>query len=105
MYTSEVNAFELYSGLYGMPIQQDSKIRKRQLELEQILAQTEVLPFTRLAAIEAGRVLASLKKRGHPIGIRDVMIAGVAISSGVTRILTNNQRHFEKIDGLIVESY
>ncbi len=105
LYTSEINAFELYSGLYRISKMSKSKLKKRKLELEQVLARVEVLPFERSSAIEAGMILANLMQQGTPIGTRDVMIAGSALAKGIKRLVTRNLKHFRPISGLIIIPY
>ena len=106
LYTSEVNAFELYTGLYRISKNiSKSKMKKRAEELEQVLTRMEVLPFEREASIESARLLSNMMNKGEPIGARDVMIAGTALANGIRRILTRNTKHFQRISDLIVESY
>lgn len=105
LYTSEVNAFELYTGLFRLPTSSKPALRARRLELEQVLTRMEVLPFGRSAALESGRILAELLKKGVSIGSRDVMIAGVALANGIVRVLTRNVKHFEAISRITVDSY
>jgi len=105
LYTSEINSFELYTGLFRLPTKSESSLRKRRLELEQVLTRMEVLPFERSAALESGKILADLLKQGTPIGSRDVMIAGISLANGIDRVLTRNVKHFKAIPRIIVESY
>ena len=105
LFTSEINVFELYTGLYRIPKKSEVKFQKHKLELEQVLSRVEVLPFERNTAMEAGRILAGLLQKGTPIGTRDVMIAGSAIANGIERLLTRNIKHFKAISNLAVESY
>lgn len=105
LYTSEINTFELYTGLYRICRSSRDKIQRRTEELEQILARVEVLPFERAASLESAKILAQLLSKGTPIGSRDVMIAGTALSKGIKRVLTRNVQHFERISSVSVESY
>lgn len=105
LYTSEINAFELYTGLFRLLTKSKLSLGKRRLELEQVLARMEVLPFERSAALESGKILAALLKQGTPIGSRDVMIAGISLANGIHRVLTRNAKHFKSIPRIIVESY
>lgn len=105
LYTSEINAFEMYTGLYRMSEESKTRLKTRTGELEQLLARTEVLPFDRAASMESARILSALMSRGIPIGARDAMIAGTALARGITRLLTRNVRNFQQIAGLTVESY
>lgn len=106
LYTSEVNVFELYTGLYRISKNTSkSKMKKRAEELEQVLTRMEVLPFEREASIESARLLADMMNKGKPVGARDVMIAGTTLANGIHRLLTRNTKHFQRISGLIIESY
>lgn len=50
-----------------------------------------------------GRERARLRGAGNLIGDLDLLIGATALRHGLT-ILTNNRRHFERIEGLTVES-
>lgn len=63
---------------------------------ERALADCEVLPFDDTAARLAGRIYADLETRGRPIGMPDVMIAAIAISSGLD-VATGNVAHFDTV--------
>ncbi len=106
LFTSEINTFELYAGLFRISLGKSKRVvKKRTIELEQLLARLEILPFDRKASIESARILAALMTEGTPIGARDAMIAGTAVASGIKEILTRNKRHFERIRQIKVESY
>jgi len=60
------------------------------------LASAEVLPFDDGAARLAGRINADLERAGRIIGLPDVMIAAIAIRSGLA-IVTGNTAHFEHV--------
>lgn len=106
LYASEISVFELYVGLFRISAAKGrARLKKRTQDLEQVLALVDVIPFDRTVSIESARVLADLLNRGLPIDVRDVMVAGTALSKGIPRILTRNVRHFERISGLTVESY
>lgn len=72
--------------------------------VEQFCANLEVLPFSERAAHHYGRVRATLEQSGQPIGAYDLLIAAHARSEGLT-LVTNNEREFEKVDGLLVENW
>ena len=50
------------------------------------------------------QVRAHLKKEGTPIGNNDLFIAAHALSLGAT-LVTNNQREFNRVPGLVVENW
>jgi predicted nucleic acid-binding protein len=105
LYTSEINVFELYTGLFRISESSKTKQKKRTFELEQLLSRMEVLSFDRNSAIESAKVLSFLMSRGEPIGARDIMIAGAALSRGIKRLVTRNIREFQRVPHLNAESY
>ncbi len=50
-----------------------------------------------------GRIKAQLQRGGNPIENFDTMIAATALQHDLT-LLTNNRRHFARIEGLRLES-
>lgn len=63
-----------------------------------------VVPWTEAAASEYADVRAQLEGTGRPIGDMDMLIAASAIAGGFV-LVTNNVRHFQRIDGLTVENW
>ena len=66
-------------------------------------------PFRQLEVTEgvarvASRIRRTLRQQGEPIGDFDVLIAATGLAAGLP-IVTDNTRHFERVDGLAVESY
>jgi predicted nucleic acid-binding protein len=60
------------------------------------LANVEVVPFDDAAARQAGRINADLERTGRPIGMPDVMIAGIALHKELS-LVTGNTAHFEYV--------
>ena len=50
-----------------------------------------------------GRERSRLRADGNLIGDMDLLIASTALRHGLT-LLSNNRRHFERIEGLAIES-
>lgn len=71
---------------------------------QEVLARLEILPFDEKAGIAAGDVLATLQARGQEIDVEDVLIGATALARGLT-VVTRNVRHFDRIEGLKVESW
>ena len=63
-----------------------------------------VLDFDSGAAVEYGKICASLYKKGLPIGPMDMLIGAHAKSAGLT-LVTNNTREFSRINGLHIEDW
>lgn len=78
--------------------------RKIHRAIDSFLSGVEVLAFDNAAAESFGIIAAALASDGHPIGQMDAMIAAHALSVGAT-LVTNNRRHFSKVDGLEIENW
>lgn len=91
---SAVTESELW---FGVEKRGAAKLRR---SVEAFLSDVSVLDFDRAAAREYGRIRSLLEKRGRSIGIADTMIAAHAMSLGLT-LVTNNSRHFLRVQGLV----
>jgi len=87
---------------YG--VQKSQLIDKNQEALLQFLGPLVIASFDTDAAFTYGGIRAELESRGTPIGSLDTMIAGHAVSLGVT-LVTNNVREFTKVPKLAVENW
>ena len=58
-----------------------------------------VLTYDAEAAHHYGAIRADLERKGNPIGVNDLHIAGHARSRGLI-LVSNNLREFERVDGL-----
>jgi tRNA(fMet)-specific endonuclease VapC len=72
--------------------------------VEDILAETAVLPFDVPADAEYGRIRAELEAAGKPIGSNDLLIAAHAYATGAT-IVTANADEFKRVRGLSAENW
>lgn len=52
----------------------------------------------------AGEIDAALKERGERIDVEDAMIGAIAVNRNEAA-LTRNASHFERIEGVAVETY
>ena len=77
---------------------------KNRLAIVLFLSPISIVDFDNQAAEEYGRIRADLETKGNPIGPMDMLIAGHAISKGLT-LVTNNTREFSRIEGLTVEDW
>jgi tRNA(fMet)-specific endonuclease VapC len=84
---------------------ENSARRKENTEEIALFSQRiEVLDFDAAAAREYGRLRAHLQRAGTPVGIHDMLIGAHALSEGLT-IVTNNRREFDRMPGLVAESW
>lgn len=72
--------------------------------VEKFLSLANVIDFGTRAAEAAAQVRANLAASGSPIGTLDPLIAGHALSLDAT-LVTNNTKHFARVDGLKIESW
>ncbi len=87
---------------YGINKNPSGKIRESSVEW--FTERVAVLGWGREAGSIYGQLRSHLEKSGQPIGNMDLMIAAHALALGVT-LVTNNQKHFNRIDGLKVENW
>lgn len=78
---------------------------KKMIELLKLFSAFEVLDLNLDSAIKAGEVDGTLRAQGKDINGADALVAGIALTNKVDTIITKNRSHFERIDGLKVESY
>ena len=71
--------------------------------LEAILGEVSGLGIDEEICTIFGRERGRLRKDGELIGDFDLLIAATGLHYGLT-VLTNNRRHFERVDGLQIES-
>jgi tRNA(fMet)-specific endonuclease VapC len=91
--------FELEVG-----IAKSSSPKKRRLQLENLMATVNILPFGHKEVKLAAAIRVDLENRGKPIGPYDVLIAGTALANkGV--LITHNTSEFERIEGLQIEDW
>ena len=94
---SVVTAFELYVGalLSNNP-------SKRFEDVETLLSWFKIVDINKEIMLIAAKINVDLRDRGLMIGIQDVLIAASSISAN-TSLITNNTKHFQKIEGLKLE--
>lgn len=77
---------------------------RQQHAFEQLCAASEVLPITEEVGVQAAAIYADLYARGQLIGDADILIAATALVNGYA-VATNNEAHFQRINGLTVENW
>ena len=97
-YLSSITAMELYYGALN------SSKKDEAIKVMSLLLSLNKLNFEFNSAIKAAEIKHELEKKGMIIDIEDIMVAGIAKTTG-QKILTKNIKHFERVDGLKVETY
>ena len=96
-----VSAITLAELLYGA-------IRARSARIERsifdFVRRIDVMPFDDACAVRYAHIASDLSARGERIGELDTMIAAHALSLNLT-LVTNNVRHFTRVQDLRVENW
>lgn len=96
---SSIVLFELY---YGAA--KSSERGRNEAAIQRFMESFPELAFTIEDARFAGEIRETLRRKGTPIGPYDLLIAGQALSRGLT-LVTNNKREFARVDGLMLEDW
>ena len=73
-------------------------------QVEDFISRLEVLDYGMKAALHYGDIRADMERKGTPVGVNDLHIAGHARSEGLI-LVTNNLREFERVKGLRLENW
>ncbi len=97
--TTPINAAELYEGAYS------AKAKKGEVaKVRGMLEHLELLDLNPVVCERYGQLSNDLKSKGTPIGDLDTLIASAAVSHKQI-LLTRNKTDFERLPGLVVESW
>jgi tRNA(fMet)-specific endonuclease VapC len=99
MCISSITFAELMHG-----VEKSAKPEHNLRQVEDFASRLEILEYGRKAAEHYGDIRADLERRGTPIGVNDLHIAGHARSEGLV-VVTNNLREFERVAGLRVANW
>lgn len=96
---SSITVAELYFGAYN-----SSRVDENIQLLQDLLSELRILYLDEDSGRIFGKIKADLKKRGEIINDSDLFIASIAIRNGI-RLVTNNVRHFSRVEGLKIENW
>jgi len=99
MAISSITVAELLHGA-----EKSSRVSENLIAIEDFCSRLNVLPYGIKAAQHYGSIRATLEKRGQPIGVNDLHIAGHARSEGLV-LVTNNESEFARVPALEVENW
>lgn len=94
-----VSVAELMYGAY-----RSQRIADNLARVDVLLAALVILPFDEFAARRFGVLKAGLEISGAPLHDLDLQIASIALEQNAP-LLTHNQRHFERIENLILDDW
>ena len=86
---------------YGAEVRRSRKLQRL---IDTFADSVAVADFDRAAADRFGGLGALLARRDAPIGTIDTLIAAQALALGLT-LVTNNERHFTRVPGLMIETW
>ena len=95
---SVISLAELYEGIYF-----STDPEGNEQDLNDFLRGVNIIGIDEEACKLFGRERGRLRKAGQLIGDFDLLIAATGLHYGLT-VLTNNRQHFERIEGLQLES-
>ncbi len=97
--TTPVNAAELFDGAFS-PRGKKGEVAKVRGMLERL----EILGMSTAVCEKYGKLVNELRSKGVPIGDLDTLIASTALTHRQI-LVTRDKGHFEKVTGLVVESW
>jgi tRNA(fMet)-specific endonuclease VapC len=99
LFISSITAAELYFGAFNST-KQEENIRL----IDEFLEKINIVHFDEDSARCFGEIKSRLKNQGKIICDSDLFIAATAISNDHI-LVTNNERHFKRIDRLEIENW
>ena len=96
---SIISLCEIYDGIYG-----SGQPGKREEKFKHFLTGVTVLEISDEICRKFGQMRNDLRKRGELKGDFDLLIASSALVNNL-ELLTDNIRHYKKIEGLIIKTF
>lgn len=95
---SIITYYEIVSGL-------TFKNAEKQLQIfEEFCSTARIINLSKDSIKVAADIYANQRKKGEAVDDIDILIAGIAICNDLV-LVTNNIKHFGKIEGLVVENW
>ena len=97
-----VSSITLAELLHG--IEKSTRPERNLRQVEDFVSRLEMLEYGGKAAAHYGDIRADLERKGMPIGVNNLHIAGHARSEGLT-LITNNLREFKRVEALRLDNW
>ena len=94
--TTAVNSFEIWLG-----VSMASNPEALTITTERFMSQLEIIGLNYETSVEAGRILANLRKEGQTLEIRVVFVGSIAKLNDIS-LVTRNTRHYQRIHELSI---
>lgn len=101
LYTTTVNVYEVLRGVRRLERNMDKYMNGLMVLIDNM----NLLGFDLESADASSGIYAELTKKGAKIDETDYLIAGCCLSKGIYTIVTRNEKHFRKIEGMKVMTY
>lgn len=98
LFMTPISLTELFKGAFKSG--KEEKFSK----VEELSAALKLLVYDFYASKEAGKLLNFLERNGKKIGDMDTLTAAIALRHR-ERLLTRNEKHFNKVRGLEIEKW
>ena len=96
-----INIISYYEILRGLKeLGNEEKLRK----FEEFVQENELVSIRKETVVKAAEIYAYLKKQGNLIEDADILMASIATVEDFV-VITNNIRHFERIESLATENW
>ncbi len=95
---SIITRYEILRGLEA------KRAARQRTAFDRFCAAGTILSLSDAVVVQAAEIYADLYRRGELIGDADILIAATAIVEGYV-LVTNNERHFERIEGLNIDNW
>ncbi len=99
LFTTRINYTELLYGAYN-----STKIEENLAKITGLLSAISILEFNEKPSLIFAKNKAVLKRKDIMITDMDLLIASITKAHKFT-LITNNQKHFERIDSLMIDNW
>ena len=96
---SAVTLMEMYYGAY-----KSQKVESNLAKVKMIESSLAIVPISRELVEMFGLLKSNLEKVGQSLDDFDLILASTALSHNLI-LVTNNEKHFQRIDGLKIENW
>lgn len=99
--TTEISVFEIFFGVYIQKEINENEI----MTAENFFNSIDVFSFNKECGNISAKILTNLIKNGKTIEQNDCFIAAIMKKNRCDKIITRNEKHFSRIEGIKVIGY
>lgn len=106
VFVTTISIYEICIGLEKTKRMMSEKRYKEQYtSWKELLSGITIYSLGVKEAEKAAEIYDKLESKGTKIDDHDILIASIAITNGIKKILTRNKKHFQKIEEIEVIEY